>query len=442
MKKSNYLKPVRDQYEAYPYPPRNPEEERTRLLNSLFDFLEMINFFCFKGRNNFSANFRVLVAGGGTGDSTIFLAEQLRHNPRAEVVHLDISAKSMEIAKRRAQARNLTNITWAHNSLLALPSLKLGQFDYINCIGVLHHLKNPSEGLRALKSVLKDNGALMLMLYGKYGRTGIYQVQELMRKVNASAEDLQSKIENTKAILACLPKTNWFKRGEDLIDEHVKFGDAAIVDMFLHNQDQAYSVEEVYEFVERCGLGIIEFLHVGRAKYLPQSYIKDSSLLEKLQQFSQREQQAIAELISGSLACHYFYASKTGRRAASVEDLNNVPFFFLWSCEGLPEWMEKREGQASDIVNPSGVTISFIPNKYAVSIFKHLDGERCLKEIFNLVRNDMGRSERQLTDKELLKEFRPVYELFNSVSLILLRHKSVGKFCSIEEMQRRLEHIH
>src|SRR5207249_9481006 len=122
--------------------------------------LELITVYCFKGRSNFSQEFQVLVAGGGTGDQTIFLAEQLRHNRRAEVVHLDISEKCNEIARRRAEVRNLTNITWVHGSVLDLPSLKLGPFDYINCVGVLHHLKEPKAGLQALRSVLKDEGAM------------------------------------------------------------------------------------------------------------------------------------------------------------------------------------------------------------------------------------------------------------------------------------------
>src|SRR5881396_4298657 len=105
---SSYLKAVRDQYEAYPYPPRNPADEKVRLENSWHDFLELINFYCFKGRSNFSQEFRVLVAGGGTGDQTIFLAEQLRYNRRAEVVHLDFSANSIAMAKQRAQVRRLT----------------------------------------------------------------------------------------------------------------------------------------------------------------------------------------------------------------------------------------------------------------------------------------------------------------------------------------------
>src|ERR1051326_8933002 len=123
-------KAVREQYEAYPYPPRDPADERVRLENSWYDFLEMINFYCFQGKNNFSQNFRVLVAGGGTADQTIVLAEQLRYNRYAEIVHLDVSETSLGIARRRAEVRRLKNITWLHKSLLDIPSLGLESFDY------------------------------------------------------------------------------------------------------------------------------------------------------------------------------------------------------------------------------------------------------------------------------------------------------------------------
>src|SRR5436309_6843747 len=128
---SSYLKAVRDQYEAYPYPPRNPADEKVRLENSWHDFLELINFYCFKGRSNFSQEFRVLVAGGGTGDQTIFLAEQLRYNRRAEVVHHDISEKCNEIAKRWAEVRKVAKVSLEHGSVLDLSSFNVGSFDLI-----------------------------------------------------------------------------------------------------------------------------------------------------------------------------------------------------------------------------------------------------------------------------------------------------------------------
>ena len=92
---------TRAQYEAYPYPPREPADEQHRLLAPVADSLDYLNHYGFSGRRDFDAPFRVLVAGGGTGDSLVFLAEQLRDRP-ATVVYLDVSSTSMGIAKARA----------------------------------------------------------------------------------------------------------------------------------------------------------------------------------------------------------------------------------------------------------------------------------------------------------------------------------------------------
>jgi SAM-dependent methyltransferase len=437
MESAEYIQSVRDQYDVYPYPPRNPEDEAMRLENCWHDFLELINFYCFRGGNNFSGPFRVLVAGGGTGDQTIFMAEQLRFNRSAEIVHVDISAHAMEIARRRADVRRLTNITWVHNSILGLPSLQLGHFDYITCEGVLHHLKDPAAGLRALNAVLKEDGAMMIMLYGKYGRTGVYHMQELMRRFNAGEEDMQVKIENTKTVLECLPKTNWFKRGEDLIGDHKELGDTGVVDVFLHPQDRAYTVDEVYELVEGCGLQLIELIDQGRSKYMVESYIRHPGLLEKIGRLPPRQQQAIAELVGGDLTSHNFYVARDADRIARLDDLKNVPFYFLTSPGDISDWMEKHPGQAISVKSTLYQSpLEIRPGKYIKHIFKHLDGERSLKEIFEEVRKDVALSERQLTNDDLLKEFKPAYERFNAVGWMLLRHRSVGPFRSLSQMQQ------
>jgi SAM-dependent methyltransferase len=100
----NYLPDVKAQYEQLPYPPCNPEDDQHRLMRTWLDSLPMINHYCFAGRQTFQQGFRALVAGGGTGDTTIYLAEQLR-NTDAQIVHLDLSAASIAIAQRRAAIR-------------------------------------------------------------------------------------------------------------------------------------------------------------------------------------------------------------------------------------------------------------------------------------------------------------------------------------------------
>ncbi len=147
--KSKDLKQVQEHYLDYPYPHRNPEDDKTRLMKIYGDYLGEISHWLFDGKEDFKKGFRILIAGGGTGDSTVYLAEQLKDTD-AEIVYLDFSKNSMKLAQERAKNRGLKNIKWLNDSILNLPDLKLGKFDYIQCSGVLHHLESPDDGLKAL----------------------------------------------------------------------------------------------------------------------------------------------------------------------------------------------------------------------------------------------------------------------------------------------------
>jgi SAM-dependent methyltransferase len=101
---------VQEQYEALPYPPRDPEEERKRLLRPSTAHLPLVKHVLWGGRRKLDGDFSVLDAGCGTGDATIFMAEQLR-GTGARLVALDISTASLGIARDRAAVRGLDGIT-------------------------------------------------------------------------------------------------------------------------------------------------------------------------------------------------------------------------------------------------------------------------------------------------------------------------------------------
>ena len=151
---------------------------------------------------NTDRDFRTLIPGGGTGFSTLYLAEQL-NDTNAEIVYVDASAKSREVAQTRAKIRGLSNIIWIRDYMEHLPQLGLDveeKFDFVSCQGVLHHMKIPLKGLNTLKDALHEEGGMDLMLYARYGRTGVEQMQLLMRLVNEGVYDYKQKIENTKKI--------------------------------------------------------------------------------------------------------------------------------------------------------------------------------------------------------------------------------------------------
>ena len=414
---------VRSQYEALPYPARDPTEEKQRLVRTWLDDLPMIAHYGFGGRSPFDAGFRALVAGGGTGDATVFLAEQLRGTD-AEVVHLDFSKTSLELARRRVEARGLTNVRFVHESLLDLPRLELGTFHYINCAGVLHHLSEPDAGLRALLGSLDEGGALGLMVYGSVGRTGVYQMQELMRLAIGEDLELRKRIMAAKELLGVVPASNWFKRGEDLYADH-RVSDAGLVDLLLHPQDRAYTVEELFAWLED-GHGLhLEFTDVqnGRSAYLPHLRLgpKPPRLVERILEMPRRRQYAIGEMLTGKVQTHSFYATRKPA-AARYGDASLVPFFFhepldgnqlgafLGSGRGLPVQLDHRF---------TGISVTVSPGRHGPTIVKHIDGKRTWREIFDMVRA----SGVSASDDEFFKDLAPVYDVLNAIDRVLLRSK-------------------
>ena len=326
MKSSNFLPEVKAQYEDLPYPPRNPEEEKYRLCKTYADNLIAVNHYCFGGEMDFRSDFRVLVAGGGTGDSLIYLAEQLREFD-AEVVYLDMSEASRSVAQERARVRGLTNIQWHTGSLLDLPDMGLGEFDYINCCGVLHHLESTEQGLLALRSVLKPNGSIMLMLYGKYGRRVVYDMQSLLREYLPAEADYDEKIKLTRELLAALPETNSFKINWQRWQAEFSaqgMGDSGLYDLLLHSQDRCFDVDELYLLAESSDLKLIDFAGLTKG-YDAYSLVSNSSVKAQLDGFNLKKRRALAEQFSCSQITHEFYLSMQGKRRARLDNLNLCP---------------------------------------------------------------------------------------------------------------------
>lgn len=135
-----------------------------------------IDHFLYGGRRDWSQPFRALVAGSGTGDGLIMLAQKLADiGCPAEISYLDMSEASRAVAEARAAARGLGSIRFVTGDLLSAP--ELGRFDYIDCCGVLHHLPDPDAGFAALAEALAPGGGIGLMVYAPYGRTGVYPLQ-------------------------------------------------------------------------------------------------------------------------------------------------------------------------------------------------------------------------------------------------------------------------
>jgi 2-polyprenyl-3-methyl-5-hydroxy-6-metoxy-1,4-benzoquinol methylase len=448
MEHSRYLPQVKDQYENLPYPLRDPEDEKKRLGITQLEGLDRMNYYCYSGKQGFSANFRALVAGGGTGDATVYLAEQLR-DTGAEVVHLDLSQASIEVAKQRAAIRRLNNIRWIQGSLLDIPGLGIGQFDYINCSGVLHHLADPDEGLSVLSGALKADGAMGIMVYGQYGRMAVYQIQELMRLINRDESDTQVRINRCRSVLRSLPETHWARISDghnNIWLSRILDNDNEIYDLFLHSQDRAYTIPQLYKFVEGAGLHIIQFFPTAEMQdlrlYDPGMYIKDSALLETVRRLDLPEQQAAAELMHGMISRHVFYAAKSVPHLPRIDNLDNIPFLNIVTSEQGYRWLHDGVRQSRDrvqLLNNRGQKLfEFRKTPHAEEIFRHLDGKKSIKEMLDAIMASTAAGQARPVPEQLLEEFREIFDALTNHGWLFLRAPATAAFKTVPEMQNRV----
>ena len=117
----------------------------------------------------------VLVAGCGTWQA----AKYALCHPDARVVGIDVSPTSLEHTEALKRKYILTNLVTRQLPIENVAKLDK-RFDLIVCTGVLHHLADPDAGLRALRSVLRPEGAMNLMVYAPYGRTGVYMLAGIL----------------------------------------------------------------------------------------------------------------------------------------------------------------------------------------------------------------------------------------------------------------------
>lgn len=360
------------QYERYPYPARNPAEEDKRLVTGSPGRLAEIIHYVRGGQA--PSSLKVLVAGCGTGDAAIMIAQQARDaGIDLAMDAIDLSDAALETARRRAARRGLAGIGFRNHSLLE-PTGN-GPYDYIDCCGVLHHLADPAGGLKALAAQLAPGGGIGLMVYGKLGREGVYEMQAALSGLMAGLE-LPQRLVLTKKLLPALPRTNGFRRNPFLGDHLAS--DAGIVDLLLHARDRAYLVPELADLVAQSGLAIASFIEPAR--YQAERLLGPvPQLMQKARALPMLAGAALAELLAGNMKKHICYLTREGPASVARPDGPDwVPVFN--DFDGVALGRQMKAGQTLN-VQFDGLGLPMPMPFAAGQILRRIDGQRTLGEI-------------------------------------------------------------
>jgi SAM-dependent methyltransferase len=223
----------------YPYPSPSKEISQTNELLNLLKIFEIEN-------NIKIENLKILDAGSGSGHRIINVAQYFQN---CKFVGADISKNSLEIANEIKKKNKIENIDFVQKNILTDIS-KLGKFDSILCMGVLHHLSNPKKGLQILSKMLNPDGIIFLYVYGKLGGHKRMLNKELISILLGKQEmGYESGIKLVRDI-----GFNKFDYGWNIKCENIEEENALIVDSLLHVNEKLYDSSDIYDLFKKSGL--------------------------------------------------------------------------------------------------------------------------------------------------------------------------------------------
>ncbi|MBV7395776.1 class I SAM-dependent methyltransferase [Mameliella sediminis] len=387
---------VKEQYESYPYPERRPEDEKKRLISGSPSHPLEIDHYLFGGQRDWSKPLKVLVAGGGTGDALIQIAQMMTSaGAPYEITYVDLSTASREVAEARAKVRGLTGITFVTGSLL--DAAKLGQFDYIDCCGVLHHLPDPDAGFAALRAAVAPGGGMGFMVYAPYGRAGIYQLQEAFGTLFDGMAP-QARLAKAKKIVGGLHKGHPFAANGNVTDH--KQSDAGFYDLLLHGQDTPFDIPRLLTTLENTGWKL--------QSLLPPGLYDLARITDRPKGMDDATAMALAEKLRGTMKKHlgYLVPSDEDRPIARGSRQSLVP--------RSPTPDMRRPAQAVAQGRPLPITLKEadvqikLPRECA-PLLAAIDNRRTIAQIQQVTKLDplrfgdlWGRVERELTAWGLL----------------------------------------
>jgi len=128
---------------------------------------------------NQPARLDILVAGCGTGKQALEVAALY---PTAKVTAIDLSRASLAYAQRKANESGLdSRLEFVQADILNMHYWE-GQFDKIECGGVLHHMEDPIKGWQILTEKLKPGGFFKIALYSSIARKPLARILNLVKE--------------------------------------------------------------------------------------------------------------------------------------------------------------------------------------------------------------------------------------------------------------------
>ena len=367
---------VANLYNTYPFPPEPLLDEPPPGYNWRWNWLAAHNF-C-TGRKPQKQDVRILDAGCGTGVGTEYLVHL---NPQATVVGIDLSEGALNVAKERCQRSGANRAEFHHLSLFDVEQLP-GEFDLINCVGVLHHTSEPIRGIQALAKKLAPGGLMHIFVYAELGRFEVSLMQKAISLLQGEKRgDYRDGVSVGRKLFDSLPENNRLVKREKERWALENQRDENFADMYVHPQEIDYNIETLFELIDASGLDFVGFSNPGYWN-LERLLGKAPELIERAEKLEERERYRLIELLDPDNITHYeFFLSRPPLDKTDWTEDNAI-------LAATPELNPCIDGfPASSIFNYDYQLIRLSEDE--IEFMKACNGNSTVQEILNKVQLDL-----------------------------------------------------
>ncbi len=291
-------------YDTYPFPPEPLLDEPPPGYNWRWNWVAAYNF-C-TGQKPQRQDIRILDAGCGTGVGTEYLVHL---NSQASVVGIDLSSGALEVATQRCRRSGADRVEFHHLSLYDAEQLD-GEFELINCVGVLHHLPDPIRGIQSLAPKLAPGGLMHIFVYAELGRWEIQLMQKAIALLQGNQRgDYRNGVQLGRQLFESLPEENRLVKREKERWSLENKRDANFADMYVHPQEIDYNIETLFELIDASGL---EFIGFSNPQYWDMERLigENPELMERANGLSDRERYRLIELLDPEISHYEFFVGR------------------------------------------------------------------------------------------------------------------------------------
>ena len=270
---------VRTQYEENPYPRWRynsySKNQKISIIQRINDDIKP-NYISPSLDNE---KLKVLIAGCGTGNQIL----QTQRYKNAQITAIDLSLTSLAYAQRKINELRLVNVELIQMDILEIGLLK-EKFDVIECGGVLHHMDDPSAGLKSLLGVLKENCFLKLALYSELARQDIVKARNYIKR-----KKLQTNANNilnfrNKIISGELSDLDSLKLFEDF------YSLSEFRDLCFHTQEHRFTIQQLQNILNSNKLQFLGFSLPKKLKSSYKNYFPEDNQQTNLKNWSSFEE--------------------------------------------------------------------------------------------------------------------------------------------------------